>query len=161
LRRQPAEGRARPRDRPRPEGPDRGAADAGPRRRRDRVRPPPLDLRARRGPWRAARLARARRDLLALRPHPRHVRGSSRRRVLPERLGGHDRARDDRRHTRGGCYGMTEAALPPPPGESGIPPVAEQPVPEEGKRFNSQGLIVSIITTALAFLVGGLVVLAT
>ena len=29
------------------------------------------------------------------------------------------------------------------------------------KRFNTQGLIVSIITTALAFLVGGLVVLAT
>ena len=33
--------------------------------------------------------------------------------------------------------------------------------PEEKKRFNSQGLIVSIITTTLAFLVGGLVVLAT
>jgi simple sugar transport system permease protein len=56
---------------------------------------------------------------------------------------------------------MTEAALPNPPGEGGIPPVTEQPVPEEGKRFNSQGLIVSIITTTLAFLVGGLVVLAT
>ena len=33
--------------------------------------------------------------------------------------------------------------------------------PDDKKRFNSQGLIVSIITTTLAFLVGGLVVLAT
>src|SRR5262249_18937642 len=33
--------------------------------------------------------------------------------------------------------------------------------PETRRRFNTQGLIVSIVTTALAFLVGGLVVLAT
>ena len=58
-----------------PTRPDRRAADARPRRRRDRVRPPAADRRARRGPRRAARLARARGDLLALRPDPRHVRG--------------------------------------------------------------------------------------
>jgi simple sugar transport system permease protein len=54
---------------------------------------------------------------------------------------------------------MTEAALPPPPGE-GIPPPV--PIAPDGRRrFNTQGLVVSIITTALAFLVGGLVVLVT
>jgi general nucleoside transport system permease protein len=55
---------------------------------------------------------------------------------------------------------MTEAALPPAPGESGPPPVAST-IGESKRRFNTQGLIVSIITTTLAFLVGGLVVLAT
>jgi len=55
---------------------------------------------------------------------------------------------------------MTEAALPPAPGEAGPPPVAST-IPESKKRFNTQGLVVSIVTTALAFLVGGLVVLAT
>ena len=53
---------------------------------------------------------------------------------------------------------MTEAALPPT--EHGPPPVAPL-VSEPGRKFNPQGLIVSIITTTLAFLVGGLVVLAT
>ena len=53
---------------------------------------------------------------------------------------------------------MTEAALPPT--EHGGPPLA--PLGSDGgRRFNPQGLIVSIMTTALAFLVGGLVVLAT
>ncbi len=59
---------------------------------------------------------------------------------------------------------MTEAAVPPPaapgPPPPGPPPVSE-PAPAEKKRFNTQGLVVSIITTFLAFLVGGLVVLAT
>jgi simple sugar transport system permease protein len=55
---------------------------------------------------------------------------------------------------------MTEAALPAAPGE-GIPPPAPQTVPDTGRRFNTQGLIVSLITTVLAFFVGGLVVLAT
>ena len=54
---------------------------------------------------------------------------------------------------------MTEAALPPAPGE-GIPPPA--PIaPESPRRFNTQGLVVSIVTVMLAFLVGGLVVLVT
>jgi simple sugar transport system permease protein len=54
---------------------------------------------------------------------------------------------------------MTEAAPPPPPA-SGLPPVTELTPPEK-KKFNTQGLVVSIITTFIAFLVGGLVVLAT
>ena len=54
---------------------------------------------------------------------------------------------------------MSEAAAPTPPA-AGPPPVA-QTSPDDKKRFNSQGLIVSIITTTIAFLVGGLVVLAT
>jgi general nucleoside transport system permease protein len=53
---------------------------------------------------------------------------------------------------------VTEATLPPT--DAGPPPVALAG-PEEGRRFNTQGLIVSLITTVLAFLVGGLVVLAT
>jgi simple sugar transport system permease protein len=47
-----------------------------------------------------------------------------------------------------------------PPAQAGPPPVA-QPAPERKRRFGAQGLIVSLITTAIAFLVGGLVVLAT
>ncbi len=53
---------------------------------------------------------------------------------------------------------MTEAALPPT--EGGPPPVAPLSA-EPKKRFNTQGLVVSLITTLIAFLVGGLVVLAT
>ena len=79
LGRQPAEGRPRPRDRPRPEGPDRRPADARPRRRRDRVRPPAARRGARRGTRDPAGLARARGDPVAVRPDPRHVRGGDRR----------------------------------------------------------------------------------
>ena len=64
--RQPAKARGRARDLARPEGADRGATHARPRRRRHRVRAPPARDRARRGPRDPARLARARRDLLAL-----------------------------------------------------------------------------------------------
>ena len=60
LRRKPAEGRARPRDRARPQGPDRRAAHARPRRRRDRVRAPQADRGARRGTRDPAGVARAR-----------------------------------------------------------------------------------------------------
>jgi simple sugar transport system permease protein len=54
---------------------------------------------------------------------------------------------------------MTEAAVPPSaePKDPGVQPL----VGESRKRFNTQGLVVSIITTILAFFVGGLVVLAT
>jgi ABC-type uncharacterized transport system permease subunit len=52
---------------------------------------------------------------------------------------------------------VTESALPP--SEGGPPPVA--PLVPEGGKFNSTGLIVSIITTTIAFLVGGVVVLVT
>ncbi len=73
----------------RPTRADRRAADARPRRRRDRVRPPSPRRGARRGAGGPARLARAGRDPVALRPDPRHVRGSrssaSTRRTLPRR----------------------------------------------------------------------------
>ena len=81
LGRQPAEARPRPRDRARPglliaaqptRGLDVGAIEFLHRRLVDR---------ARRGPRRPARLARARRDPLALRPDPRDLRGPDRRRV--------------------------------------------------------------------------------
>jgi simple sugar transport system permease protein len=54
---------------------------------------------------------------------------------------------------------MSESALPAEPGHG--PPPVTQATPDEPRRFNTQGLVVSIITTLLAFLVGGLVVLAT
>ena len=79
LGRQPAEGRARARDRRQPEGPDRGPADTRPRRRRDRVRAPQARRAARQRPGGLPGVARARRGALALRPHPRHLRGTDRR----------------------------------------------------------------------------------
>ncbi len=54
---------------------------------------------------------------------------------------------------------MTGTEVVQPPSEDGLPHVT--PPPETGRRFNPQGLIVSGITTFIAFLVGGLVVLAT
>ena len=53
---------------------------------------------------------------------------------------------------------MTEGALPPT-GEGG--PTLTPLAPDGGRKFNSTGLIVSIITTTIAFLVGGVVVLVT
>ena len=58
-----------------------------------------------------------------------------------------------RRHDGGCAFHRRPVTGPPPP----VPPAG----PETRRRFNTQGLVVSIITTALAFLVGGLVVLAT
>src|SRR5262249_9027900 len=73
---------------------------------------------------------------------------------------GDARPRDDRRDAGARRRLMTEAAHPPAPGEAGPPPVATS-VPETKKGFNTQGLVVAIITTLLAFFIGGLVVLAT
>ena len=94
--REPAKGHPRPRDRARPTRADRRPADARARRRRDRVRPSAADRGARRGPGDPARLARARRDPLALRPDPRHLRGRDRRRVRPGRDRGRARPGDGR-----------------------------------------------------------------
>ncbi len=71
--RQPAEGDHRSRAVGRPPGAHRRPADAGPRRRVDRVHPPSHRRDARRGGRGAARVGRARRDLLPLRPHRRAV----------------------------------------------------------------------------------------
>ena len=60
LGREPAEARRRARGRSRPPRAHRGAADAWPRRRRDRVPPPPARRGARRGARGPPRLARAR-----------------------------------------------------------------------------------------------------
>ena len=100
FRRKPAEGRRGARDRARPEGADRGAADARARRRRDRVPAPAARRGARRGPRDPPRLARARRDPLPLRSHPRALRGRDRGRARCERLRGGDRSRDARRPER-------------------------------------------------------------
>ena len=66
LGRQPAEGGHRPRDVGHAPDPGRGPADARPRRRRDRVRPPAARRRARAGRRDPARELRARGDPLAL-----------------------------------------------------------------------------------------------
>ena len=55
---------------------------------------------------------------------------------------------------------MTETDAPVPP-ESGLPPVAQEGMADDKRRFNTTGLIVSIITVLIAFLMGGLVVLVT
>ena len=96
LGREPAEGRRRARGQPKPDRADRGAADARPRRRRDRIRPSAPRRRARRRPRDPARLARARRGALARRPHPRHLRRSDRRRARRGGERGADRPRDAR-----------------------------------------------------------------
>jgi simple sugar transport system permease protein len=53
---------------------------------------------------------------------------------------------------------MTDAPIPP---EAGLPPVAQEGTPEDKRKFNTTGLVVSIITVVIAFLMGGLVVLVT
>ena len=78
------------------------AAHPRPGRRRHRVRPPPARPGTGRGPRDPARLLRARRDPLALRPDPRHLRGSHRGRVPTGRLRGGARHRHDGRWTGGG-----------------------------------------------------------
>ena len=103
VRRQPAEGRHRAGGLTRPERPGRGAADSRPRRRRDRVRAPPARRAAGRRQSGAARLARARGDPVALRPDPRDLRRTHRRRVPAGRQRRGARDRDDRRRTRGGA----------------------------------------------------------
>ena len=156
--RQPAEGRAGARDRTRPEGPDRRPADARPRRRRDRVPAPADRHRARRGTCRAARLARARGDPFALRPDPRHLRGRDRRRAYERRLRAGDRPRDAR--WAGASGRVTTDPTPPPE--------TPQEAAETGTiaaRFavkqRAGGIAVPVFTGVLAFLIGGLVVLAT
>ncbi len=74
LRRQPAEDRAGARDRAGPGSADRRPADPRRRCRRHRIHPQAADPDARQRQGRAADLGRARRDPLAVRPHPGDVR---------------------------------------------------------------------------------------
>jgi simple sugar transport system permease protein len=55
---------------------------------------------------------------------------------------------------------MTDTDAPVPP-EQGLPPVVQEGTPDDKRRFNTTGLIVSIITVFIAFVMGGLVVLVT
>src|SRR6185312_13285431 len=181
LRREPAEGGRRPRGRPEPEGADRRPAHSWARRRRDRVRPSPAGRRARRGPGRAARLARARRDPLALRPDPGHVRGRGRRRVRARHLGGGAGHRDVGRPPEGGGRGVSDDK---PTGEERFDEEArieaeeealEQETPEAvgGGDYapsvaarvsafqRAGGAVIPIVTTIFALLMGMVVVAAT
>ena len=158
--RQPAEGRGRARDLPRPEGADRGAAHARPRRRRDRVPPSAARHGARRGPRDPARVARARGDLLALRPDPRALRRRDRRRA---------RRAPSRRSRSASRWSASDAEVPPR--DRADTAIRLQP-PEHAAEAGTLaarlslsqragGIAVPVATVLLAFLIGGLVVLAT
>ena len=161
LRRQPAEGRHRARGLARPAHPRRRAAHPRARRGRDRVRAPTPRRGARRRARDPPRLLRAGRDPLALRPDPRPLRRTHRRRVHARRLRGGARHRHDRRAQRAGGGRVTEppAAQPPPPAPA---------EPPEGSVTGLQsfydragGALVPVAAAFLAFLIGGLVVAIT
>ena len=103
LRRQPAEDRARPRDRARPGGARRRPADARRRHRRDRVHPPPPRRAARRRQGHPARLRRARRNPRFVRPHPGDVRRQADGRMRHRRPRGRARPADGRLPAGGGA----------------------------------------------------------
>src|SRR5207248_7561686 len=116
----------------------------------------------RRGAGRGTRdpphLARARGDLLALRPHPRPLRRTDRGRARRRGLRGADRVRDARR------YAGSSVSEPDP----NIPPVSPEQAAATGTlasrislRQRSGGIIVPVFTVVLAFLIGGAVVAAT
>ena len=159
LGRQPAEGRPRAGGRARPARPARGAADAGTRRRGDRVRAPSPDRGTRRGSGDPAGVLRARGDPLPLRSHPRRVRGPDRRRVPADCDPGGARLRDGRRNPRGSRLSTTpEPGVPPEDGPSGFGPstTARMAIYQR-----AGGVVTPVITTILAFLIGGIVVAAT
>ena len=124
-----------------------------------------LDRGARRGPRDPARLARARGDPLALRPHPRHLRGRDRRRVPARRDRGGARRRDDRRRPRR----RRRHERPRSAAGRHARRIRRASAPRCGSRGSSAttspqkagGLLAPVLTALLAFLVGGLVVLVT
>src|SRR5205807_4387424 len=149
--------------RARSEGPRGRSADPRSRRRRDRIPAPAPRRGARRGARDPARLARARRGALALRPRARHVRGTDRRRARRRAGRGEDRPRDARRaQARGGGGGMSESLAPQGPQP---PHLAEEPPVTVAARLalfqRAGGIVTPVITAVIAFLIGGLVVLAT
>ena len=109
LGRQPAEGRDRPRAQRRPAGDHRRPAHARAGRRRDRVRAPAAGRGARRGPRRAARLARARGDPLVERSCAGDLRGRDRGRAAARVLRGGLRRGHDRRRGEPGAVAASEA----------------------------------------------------
>src|SRR5207249_7812434 len=99
------------------------------------------------------------------RPHPRDLRGSDRRRVSA----GHERARardrhDRRRAARGGGGRLSDESTPEPlesPGGRHGGDYAPSVLARFAVWQRAGGIIVPLLTAVLAFLIGGLVVLAT
>ena len=113
VRRQPAEGRRRPRDRTRPEGADRRAADPRPRRRRDRVSAPADRHRARRGA-RVLLVSLELEEIFSLSDRILvHLRGRDRRRAHRRGLRAGDRPRDARRAGAPGGVSVRQRARRP------------------------------------------------
>src|ERR671936_120892 len=154
---QSAKSRARPRDLSRPGRAPGCSADARPRRRCDRVRAPAARRGARSGEGGSPRVARGRRDSVAVRPHPRHLRGPNRGRIRSRRQRGRARSRDDRWSSQGGC--VSEKAVAPPPASS------PETVPSVAARLafyqRAGGVVTPLLTAVVAFFIGGLVILAT
>ncbi len=159
LRWQPAEGRPRPRALPPAGAPDRRPADAWPRRRVDRVRPPPDRPRTRRGDRGPHRVDRARGDRGALRPDrgdvPRPARGDRRTRH-PVGPAGTD---DGRRSRRGG--GPRGRGAPDRAGQSGRRVVSRRPSRRTDRPAWVRELVVSLAAVALALVVGAVLIVAS
>src|SRR5581483_9581609 len=117
------------------------------------------------GPRGAPRLPRARGGRLARRPDPRHLRGRHRRRVPADGQRRGPRHRHDGR--KGGDGGMTEPTEPTgsEPTRQSLEQSPEAYAPSVAERLafyqRAGGIATPLITVLLAFLAGGLVVLAT
>src|SRR5205085_6849567 len=99
---------------------------------------------------------RARRGALARRPRPRDLRRPDRPRVSARRERGGPRHRDDGRRPRGGA-GLTDAPHPPPKPADAVPSVAARLAFYQ----RASGIVTPFLTAAVAFFIGGLVVLVT
>src|SRR5262249_17047833 len=128
------------------------------RRGRDRVPARAARRGTRRGPRDPPHLARARGDPVALGPDPRDLRGRDRGRARRRRERGRDRARDARRATERGRMSEPVPGVPPP--KIGPPPTPSF-AGRVSMRQRAGGIAVPVLTAAIAFLIGGIVVLAT
>ena len=159
--------RDRARDRVQSARPRRRAADPRPGRWRDRVRPPPPRVRARRRPRDPARVARVRGGPLAGRSDRRHLRRRDRGRVPARRVRGGTRHRDDRRWASEGRRRVSNQDPVEPPagqalaGEGGPEAAATTSAARLAAYLQGGGVIVPLLTAVLAFFVGGLVILIT
>ena len=134
-----------------PDGAARRPADARRRHRRHRVHPPPAPRHARRRQGDPARLRRARRDPLAVRPHPRHVRRPHRRRARAGGRRARARPADGRRRRRK----RRERRRSHRRGATSRPRAARR----HGCRAWADYVLLPLVNVAAAFLVSGLVVL--